>query len=71
MHSSHPSLPSSPLFKRSSLLNDEAWANLNALVLKQLPLLENINYLEINNVCDGGLELMAALRERVKGREKK
>jgi hypothetical protein len=32
--------------------------------------MENISFLEVNNVCDGGLQLLAALRERVYSKTK-
>ena len=47
----------------SSLVNDEEKSKLNALMTSYIEAdrFENLNYVEVNNVCDGGVELKAAL----------
>jgi len=48
----------------SSLLMDEEKSGLNAIITESVNNMRwtNINFLEVNNVCDGGLELFNALR---------
>merc|ERR1711871_988551 len=50
----------------SSLLGDETRSKLNALVTQKVKdgffKAKNINMIEVNNVCDGGQDLLAALR---------
>ncbi|GMH82380.1 hypothetical protein TrVE_jg6672 [Triparma verrucosa] len=47
----------------SSLVEDEAKSKLNALTTSYINAdrFPNLNYVEVNNVCDGGPELLAAL----------
>ncbi|GMH73537.1 hypothetical protein TL16_g06221 [Triparma laevis f. inornata] len=47
----------------SSLIEDEAKSKLNALTASYVNAdrFPNLNYIEVNNVCDGGPELLAAL----------
>lgn len=51
----------------SSLLKDEERSQLNSQITAAVKSgrFPNINLLEVNNVCDGGSELLAALRARV------
>ncbi|KAK3252162.1 hypothetical protein CYMTET_38529 [Cymbomonas tetramitiformis] len=51
----------------SSLLEDEERSGLNSLVTAQVlrGSYPSINFMEVNNVCDGGLDLLAALRSRL------
>jgi hypothetical protein len=49
----------------SSLILDEVWSNLNFLLLQRLKsgdLKPPFNFFEINNICDGGPEIAAALK---------
>mmetsp|Transcript_15453 Transcript_15453/g.30820 ORF Transcript_15453/g.30820 Transcript_15453/m.30820 type:complete len:389 (+) Transcript_15453:195-1361(+) len=49
----------------SSLVNDEVQSKLNALTAYYIASgrFSNINYVEVNNVCDGGQNLLAALND--------
>ena len=51
----------------STLLDDESRSGLNALVTARIRSgqidTSRLNLVEVNNVCDGGLELLAALRD--------
>jgi len=49
----------------SSLVKDEERSHLNAYVLNNLEELKTISFLEVNNVCDRGPDILAALRQRV------
>ena len=51
--------------RNSSLLLDEARSGLNALLARQVRARRwrHLNLLEVNNVCDGGPELWAAIQE--------
>lgn len=51
---------------RSSLLEDEARSGLNARVAAEVDAgrWDAVNLLEVNSVCDGGPEILAALRRR-------
>ena len=50
----------------SSLLEDEAKSTLNALITSKIQqgAWPNLTFIEVNNVCDGGRDLLAALRNR-------
>lgn len=49
----------------SSLLKDEEWSQLNSvLASKKVAGYAHVNLLEVDNVCDGGLELLASIRAR-------
>ncbi|KAF4746833.1 hypothetical protein FOZ62_009246, partial [Perkinsus olseni] len=48
----------------SSLLMDEYFSRLNHFLLDRIDKLANINMLQVENVCDHGLELNAKLEER-------
>ena len=52
----------------SSLLLDESKSQINHILTEKIINKEfdvtNVNAVEINNVCDGGIELLNALREK-------
>ncbi|KAF4691517.1 hypothetical protein FOZ60_015378 [Perkinsus olseni] len=48
----------------SSLLMDEYFSRLNHFLVERIDGLSNINMLQVENVCDHGLELNAKLKER-------
>ena len=56
--------------RNSSLLMDEQRSALNQLLAQEVRAgrWAHLNLLEVNNVCDGGAELMAAIRGRYDGR---
>ena len=49
----------------STLLKDEADSEVNKKLVTFVDQLEFINILELDNVCDHGNEILAALRKRL------
>ena len=47
----------------SSIIEDEEKSSLNAMVTARVATYANVNMIEVNNVCDGGPELYAALQK--------